>query len=385
MSNFAAAKITNFNLNIAVNTRFLISNKMEGIGGYTYEVVRRMVLAHPEHEFLFIFDRQYDPKFVFAPNITPVVVYPSARHPILWYIWFELRLPYILKKHQVDVFFSPDSYLSCRSKIPTVMTVHDIIPLQYLKGVPKMAGLFYQYFLPKYLQRADQIVTISHYVKNSILEKNLAKNDKIKVIWNGCSEIFKPNNVAQKAKIKAKYSQNCDFFFYTGAIHPRKNVDGLINAFDRYKSKTLHKTKLLIAGRFAWETRAVTQAYEQSSYREDIVFLGYLPQEDLVALMASAMALVLISINEGFGLPVAEAYNCDTPVICSNSSALAEVGEGAALLVNPMDFEEVKEAMVAVSNSEKRWQVIENQRIRRSDFSWDKAAEEVWASIIRCK
>jgi hypothetical protein len=96
MSNFAEAKRTNLNLKIAVNTRFLISNKMEGIGGYTYEVVRRMVLAHPEHEFLFLFDRQYDQKFIFAPNITPIVVYPSARHPILWWIWFELRLPRVL-------------------------------------------------------------------------------------------------------------------------------------------------------------------------------------------------------------------------------------------------------------------------------------------------
>jgi glycosyltransferase involved in cell wall biosynthesis len=355
---------------------------MEGIGGYTYEVLRRMVLAHPEHEFLFLFDRQYDQKFVFAPNITPIVVYPSARHPILWYIWFELRLPFILKKHKVDVFFSPDSYLSLRSKVRTVMTVHDIIPLQQPEGVPKMAVWFYQYFLPKYLQRADQIVTISHFVKNSILEKNLAESDKIKVFWNGCSESFKPSKEAQKTKIKAKYSLNCDFFFYTGAIHPRKNVDGLIKAFDLYKKESHNTVKLLLAGRLAWDTEAVTQAYEQSPYREDIVFLGYLPQEDLVALMGSAVALVLISINEGFGLPIVEAFNCDTPVICSNSSALAEVGEGAALLVDPMDFEEVKNAMLAVSNPEKRLQIIENQRVRRSDFSWDKVAEEVWAVII---
>jgi glycosyltransferase involved in cell wall biosynthesis len=382
MSNFAAAKITNLNLKIAVNTRFLISNKMEGIGGYTYEVVRRMVLAHPEHEFLFLFDRQYDQKFVFAPNITPIVVYPSARHPILWYIWFELRLPYILKKHKVDVFFSPDSYLSFRSKVRTIMTVHDIIPLQQPEGVPKMAVWFYQYFLPKYLHRADEIVTISHYVKNSILEKNLAKSDKITVVWNGCSESFKPSNEAQKAKIKAKYSQNCDFFFYTGAIHPRKNVDGLIKAFDLYKAETRNETKLLLAGRLAWDTEEVTKAYNHSSYRDDIMFLGYLPQEDLVALMGSAVALMLISINEGFGLPIVEAFNCDTPVICSNSSALAEVGEGAALLVNPLDFEEVKEAMLAVGNPQKRTQIIENQRIRREVFSWNKVAEEVWEVII---
>jgi glycosyltransferase involved in cell wall biosynthesis len=279
------------------------------------------------------------------------------------------------------VFFSPDSFLSLRSKVRTVMTVHDIIPLQFPEGIPTSARWFYQYFLPKYLHRADEIVTISHYVKNSILEKNLAQSDKITVVWNGCSESFKPNNEAQKAKVKAKYSQNCDFFFYTGAIHPRKNVDGLIKAFDLYKAETRNETKLLLAGRLAWDTEEVTKAYNHSSYRDDIMFLGYLPQEDLVTLMGSAVALVLISINEGFGLPIVEAYNCDTPVICSNSSALAEVGEGAALLVDPMDFEEVKEAMLAVSNPEKRLQIVENQRVKRTVFSWNKVAEEVWEVI----
>jgi glycosyltransferase involved in cell wall biosynthesis len=352
---------------------------MEGLGWYTYEVMQRMVLAHPEHEFLFLFDRQYDQKFIFAPNVTPIVVYPSARHPILWYLWFEWRLPSILKKHKVDVFFSPDSFLSLRSKVRTVMTIQDIIPLQHPEGIPKMPRWYYLHFLPKYLKRADQLVTISHYVKQSIVAENLAESDKIKVIWNGCNKKFKPSNAAQKAAIKAKYSQNCDFFFYTGAIHPRKNVDGTIKAFDLFKTETKSNTKLLLAGRLAWDTAAVTQAYEQSPYREDIAFLGYLPQEDLVALMGSALALVLISVNEGFGLPVAEAYNCGTRVICSNSSALAEIGEGAALLVDPMDTKAVKDAMV-LSAKKDGFDGLK-LRDRRGDFSWDRVAEEVWKVI----
>jgi glycosyltransferase involved in cell wall biosynthesis len=302
----------------------------------------------------------------------------------LWYWWFEWSLPRILKKHQVDVFFSPDSFLSLRTKVKTVMTIQDIIPLQNPEGNPWLVSQYYQYFLPKYIARADRLAAISNYVKNSLLDKKLAESDKITVVLNGCDDKFKPSTELQKKEIKAKYSSGCDFFFYTGAIHPRKNVDGLIKAFDLYKKTTNNDAKLLLIGRLAWDTQAVTQANEASPYRDDIRFLGYISGDDLVAITGAALALVLISVNEGFGLPVVEAMKCDTPVICSNITALAEVGEGAALLVNPLDLEEVKEAMLSVSNPEKRAEIIENQRVRRGAFSWDRAAEEVWGEIENC-
>jgi hypothetical protein len=93
-------------MRIAINTRFLLSSKMEGFGWYTFEVVKRLVEQHPEHEFVFFFDRAYDPKFIFGPNVTPVVLNPPARHPILFYIWFEWSVRRALKKHNIDGFKS---------------------------------------------------------------------------------------------------------------------------------------------------------------------------------------------------------------------------------------------------------------------------------------
>ena len=92
-------------MRIAVNTRLLLKGKLEGIGWFTYQTLERMVKDHPEHEFFFFFDRPYDPAFVFAPNVTPVVVHPQARHPILFYIWFEWSIPYMLRKYKIDLFF----------------------------------------------------------------------------------------------------------------------------------------------------------------------------------------------------------------------------------------------------------------------------------------
>ena len=99
-------------MKIAVNTRLLLKNKLEGIGWFTYESLKRIVLSHPEHDFYFIFDRKYDDEFVFAKNVTPIVVGPPARHPLLHFIWYEISIPRVLKRINPDVFISPDALLS---------------------------------------------------------------------------------------------------------------------------------------------------------------------------------------------------------------------------------------------------------------------------------
>ena len=121
-------------MKIAINTRFLLPDRLEGFGWYTHEIARRLVARHPEDEFLFLFDRPFDPDFVYAANVRPQALFPPARHPLLWWWWFEQSVPQALHGWGADVFFSPDSYLSLRAKTPTVMTVHDLVPLHQPAG-----------------------------------------------------------------------------------------------------------------------------------------------------------------------------------------------------------------------------------------------------------
>ena len=113
-------------MKIAVNTRLLLKGKLEGIGWFTYQTLRRMTEAHPEHEFIFIFDRKYDNEFIFSKNVMPVVVSPPARHPILWLIWFEWSVNRVLRKYKPDLFLSTDGHLSLSTKTPSVAVIHDI-------------------------------------------------------------------------------------------------------------------------------------------------------------------------------------------------------------------------------------------------------------------
>ncbi len=113
-------------MQIAVNTRLLLSNRLEGIGWFTFETLKRIVRDHPEHHFFFLFDRKYSPEFIFGPNVTPVVLAPQSRHPLLWYIWFEYAVGKFLRKNNIDLFISPDGYLPLKSSVPSISVIHDI-------------------------------------------------------------------------------------------------------------------------------------------------------------------------------------------------------------------------------------------------------------------
>lgn len=369
-------------MKIAINTRFLIKNKLEGIGWFTYEVVKRMVEQMPDDEFIFFFDRPYDDEFVFAKNVTPVVLFPPARHPFLWYAWFEIALPIALKKYQADVFFSPDSYLSLRTDIRTMMVVHDVAYLHYPEQVDFLTRHYYQHFLPRFIKKADTLISVSHFTKKDILAHFDVSAEKILVACNGCKPEFKPLSDIEKQQVREQYAGGANYFFYLGAVHPRKNVHRLIAAFDQFKQQTKAKTKLLIGGRLAWKTEEVKNAYDTAVHKNDIVLLGYVADAELPRLMGAALALTYVSLFEGFGVPLLEAMHCEISVLTSNISSMPEVvGEGG-LLVNPHSIDEITVGMKQLYQDEKlRKKLIQKGRIQRDLFSWEKATDVILQAL----
>ena len=138
-------------MRIAVNTRFLLSDYLEGYGHFLQEIFSRLVKAHPEHEFIFIFDRPFDQKFIFGKNVTPIVAGPPARHPLLWKYWYDFKLPAVLKKYKADVFFSPDGFCSLRTAVPQCLVIHDLAFLHFPSGISGSQLRFYKRNTPDYI------------------------------------------------------------------------------------------------------------------------------------------------------------------------------------------------------------------------------------------
>ena len=147
-------------MRIAVNTRFLLKSKLEGFGWFTFETLKRMTMNHPEHEFIFFFDRPYDDKFIFSDNITPVVLPPMARHPILFKIWFNKSVTWALKKYKADVFFSPDGYLSLKTDIPQIGVIHDLNFEHFPNDIPPTPRKYLLKYFPLLRQLKSSLFQI---------------------------------------------------------------------------------------------------------------------------------------------------------------------------------------------------------------------------------
>ncbi|MCF8239366.1 MAG: glycosyltransferase family 4 protein [Saprospiraceae bacterium] len=370
-------------MRIAINTRFLLPNKMEGFGRITFEVCRRMVRDHPEDDFIFLFDRKIDPRFVFGPNVTPVILYPQSRHPFLWYLWFEWAIPRALKKYQVDVFFSPDGYLSLRTRVKTLLMCHDLAFIHFPEQIPFLVRTYYAYFTPLFLRRADRLITLSEFSRQEIAghyNLDLSRFDLTRAASHG---YFKPISDQERGRVQERFSNGCAYFLYVGAIHPRKNVHRLIRAFDQFKEATGSTMKLLLVGRFLFKKGEVMKCYNDSKFKEDIYFLGYLDTA-LFDVTAAAYAVTYVSVFEGFGMPLVEAMDCHVPVITSNVSSMPEVAGNAGLLVDPFSIESISKAMIRIVEDEGLYRQLKNHcELRKQMFNWDEVASEIYESLVK--
>jgi len=369
-------------MRIAVNTRLLLRGKLEGIGWFSYETLKRIVNNHPEHQFIFIFDRPYAEEFVFASNVTPVVIGPPARHPFLYYIWFEKQIPRILKKVEANLFLSPDGYLSLQTKIPQLAVIHDLSFVHRPEDLPWMQCRYYNYFFPEFARKAARIATVSNYSKTDIVQTYRIDAEKVDVVYDGCNEDFRPFSNEEQKLIREKYTQGVPYFLFVGALHPRKNVAGLLKAFDAFKTETGRSEKLLIVGGEMHKTGEIADTWQKMQFKNDVAFTGRVAQEKLYGIFGAALALTFVPFFEGFGIPILEAMHAGIPVICSNTTSMPEVGGDAVLYVEPENVKQIAGAMGKIaSDSDLRDRLIALGSSQKQNFSWNKTADLLWESI----
>ena len=369
-------------MRIAVNVRLLLKNRLEGIGWFTYENLKRITTQHPEHEFIFIFDRKYDNEFIFSPNVTPIIINPPTRHPILLIIWFELQIPQLLKKHNVDLFLSPDGFMSLRTNIPTISVIHDINFAHRPKDLPYKFRKYYNYFFPRFAKKATRIATVSEYSKTDIAKTYDISKSKIDVVYNGSNKLYKPISEQEKTNTQKKYSEGNPYFIFIGAFSPRKNIKNLILAFNQFKNTVQSNFNLILIGSTLFKDKELEATYENLQFKENIIFVGRQDPENLHKLLASAHALTFVPFFEGFGIPIVEAIECNVPVICSNTTSMPEVAGDAAYLVDPSNINDISLAMNKLAFDNTIRKNLINNTIKRSGyFSWDKSAKLLWSTI----
>jgi len=368
-------------MRIAINARLLLANRMEGIATYTLETCQRMIAEHPEDEFFFFFDRKFDPALINRSNVHMIILHPQARHPLLWHYWFEYALSRALIKHQINVLYSPEPYLSLRSQVPGVMVTHDLSFLLHPEHVKPSHLRYFKKYIPQYHDHAKHIITVSHASKADLIRHLAVPEEKITVAHNAVRKGFAPLDKIEKEDVRQKLTGGHPYIIYLGSIHPRKNVAQLIRAFEIFCSGGHPEHRLVLYGRWAFQHSGVQSLIHSSRWRENIVMIS---DNDIAVenALAAAECLCYVSLYEGFGLPLIEAMQCGVAVISSLTSSMPEVCGDAALLVHPENVMNIAEAMTTmIENKTIRERLISRgyENIRR--FSWDKTSHIIYKKL----
>jgi glycosyltransferase involved in cell wall biosynthesis len=366
---------------IAVNARFFNTSFLEGVGYFTKEVFTRIAEQNPLHQFHFIVDRPIGPVELPA-NVTIHVTGPPARHPFLWKIWFDWKIPGILRRTGADVFVSPDGFASLRTKVPQCMVIHDLGFLHYPGAYKKSHLFFFRRYTPRFISKSAVVATVSEFSKQDIMAHYGTDPARIQVVHSAVKEGFRPVDHEQREKTKEQFTGGKEYFIYIGALQPRKNLVNLLKAFGTFKKRQQSEWKLVLAGRLAWKNNDLLELLKTYRYRDDVVLTGYLELEELQQLAASAYALVYPSFFEGFGVPVLEGMKSGVPVLTSKQSSMQEVGGDAALYFDPHDANDMADKLMLIYKREDlRKKLVLAGLERAKAYSWDKTAELMWKAI----
>jgi glycosyltransferase involved in cell wall biosynthesis len=369
-------------MTIAINARLLLSSHLEGIGYFIKEVFLRMANQHAKHQFYFLFDCPYPADLVFPSNVTPLILSPPARHPLLWKYWFDVKVPLTLRKIKADVFVSPDGFASLTTGIPQCLIVHDLGFLHQPDAYKRIHTGFLKHYTPRFVRKAKSIATVSQFSKDDLIEQYGTDATKIDVVYSAAKTSFPPISYDEKAAVKAVYTDGREYFIYAGAIQPRKNLINLLKAFSLFKKRQRSNWKLVLAGRLAWKNGDFLGLLRTYKYKDDVVLTGYIEEAELARLVGAAYALVYPSLFEGFGVPVLEAMQCRVPVLTSGASSMQEIAGGSALYFDPADPASIAEQLMLIYKDEHlRSRLIEKGSGIVTQYSWDRTTQLLWNSI----
>jgi len=231
-------------------------------------------------------------------------------------ILFEnLSLPNYFRKNNFDLYHSPNYVLPFFTNIPSVLTIHDLLTLDYPELCQHESALYFNLFLPRSVKKAIKIIAVSNTVKNDILRHFNISEEKIKVIYHGVNPIFKKS--FDEAILK-KYHLPDKYILFVGNIEPKKNLERVIKAFDLLKKNADIPHKLAIVGKKGWKYNTVFKTITELKIEKEVILCGYVPEGDLPVIYSMADLFVFPSLYEGFGIPPLEAMACEVPVLVSD-------------------------------------------------------------------
>jgi glycosyltransferase involved in cell wall biosynthesis len=375
-------------IRIAIDALESTLNNKVGMGHYCCNLIKALSLADFNNQYSLYVKKSRDFDLTAA---NPNFKYVQLGSPLIRSFWSQIRLPLELVFSRPDILHVPTGHklpFNCPKK--SIVTIHDLAFLkfpQYFRSGTRQRSAF---FTKDAVLRAKKIIAISQSTKKDILDFYGVDDKKVEVVYHGVDRSFfqKPEKDEEQAVLN-KFSINMPFILYVGVLQPRKNISRMILAFKQILSRFKGNLQLVIAGNKGWMYEEIFNTVKQAGIEDRVVFTGYVSVEEVISLLHKARIFVLVSLYEGFGLPLVEAMAAQVPIISSNVSSIPEVVGQAGLLVDPYDQDQIAGAMLDIlENPSLAVDLIEKANKRVKDFSWQQAASktlEIYESVFKDK
>ena len=357
---------------------WILDIQRTGINNYLYNLVNEMKSADSTREISLIhFKKSNDPIY---KKVNDIVINSFPYNTIN-----PLSLSRSIKELELDVLHLPShmfpqvSPFYMNNDVKKVLTVHDLIPFIITEKLP----FFYKFWvstLKLIKNRPDFIITDSKNSKKDLIHYLKIPEEKIRVINLAPNKNFRflINQSDVKDELKHRYYIDFPFLLYVGHVEIRKNITFLIRSYNQLLKKGIN-SKLVIIGKPGYGFEEISQTVESLGISQHVIFLGYVPDDDMVKFYNAAELFVFPSLYEGFGLPPLEAMACGSPVITSNTSSLPEVVGNAGFTLDPTDIHAFADAMYEIlTNDSLRTEMHIKSLKQAKKFSWEKTADETW-------
>ena len=341
-----------------------------GSGQYAFELLKQFAKLKDHHFLIYLKDKLVADLPKETSNFQYKVFGPSK----LWtQIALPLKLTFGLKP---DVFFSMAHYGPRFSKVPYVVSIHDLSYLHY-PSMFKKNDLYQLTNWTKYsVKNSAHIIAVSKTTKDDIVKNYEVDPAKITVTYEGYDQTrFKPHSKSKSDLVKSKYNIRKDYVIFIGTLQPRKNIERLIEAFNNLKFE-IGNLKLVIVGKKGWMYDQIFEKVKSFNLSQKVIFTDYVPDDELPALISGAKAYVLPSLWEGFGIPVIETQACGVPVVVSNTSSLPEIVGESGILVDPEDINSIAAGIKKALNPKAKPGLVKKGFANIKRFSWQTCAHK---------
>lgn len=353
------------------------SGQLSGIGLYTYELTKRLKntsdITFTGNLFNFLYKNDHS-------QILKHITYSTQMVPFLPYglyrrIWNICPIPYdsFFGSAEVSHFFNFIVPPKIKGKV--INTIFDLTHLYYPETMNKKNYKRISKDIDYSLNRSELLIAISESTKADLIKEYKISSDKVQIIYPSSSLSEFPVN---ESSTRSKYQITTPYILYVGNLEPRKNIERLIHAYNKLKKENGVSNQLVIAGGKSWNYEPIFQTVIKLNLQDHIVFTGYISDEEKTALYKYASLFVYPALYEGFGMPILEALTCGTPVVCSNTSSMPEVGGMAAYYINPFDTVDMADGIYKMLTDQKlRDSKMQFAKTQSEKFSWDKSAADL--------